>query len=49
MLAHATWADAIEKATKVPGIAVVTARIWAHRRSFQHDTEVEIYAIKGFQ
>ena len=47
VLAHAKWADAIEKATKVPGIAVVLARIWAHRDSFQRDTDVEIFAIKG--
>ena len=47
MLAHAAWADAIERQTQVPGIAVVLARIWAHRRSFELDTDVKIYAIKS--
>ena len=47
VLAHAAWADAIERQTQVPGIAVVLARIWAHRRSFELDTDVEIYAIKS--
>ena len=47
MLAHAAWADAIERQTGVPGIAVVLARIWAHRRSFERDTDKKIYAIKN--
>ena len=47
MHARAKWADAIEKLT-VPGVAVVLARLWAHRHSFDKDTTVQIYAVRPF-